>query len=634
MTKEVRSKIKDKNKLHKKYRVSHSSPDYLAYCRARNQAKWLCRKAKTQFEKSLAKDAKSNPRAVFKYVNSKLKTKAGIPELTTPNGVAHTDVSKAEALNSFFCSVFSKDDNMLPPTDFPVSSPDIPDTDLIISTDTVCKKLGALNSNKSAGPDNLHPRVLKELAPVISSSLASIMQKSLDTGTVPRNWKDAQIAPIHKKGSKSTVSNYRPVSLTSIPCKLMESIIRDHTMDYLEVNGLLCNQQHGFVRKRSCSTQLIKCLDMWTEALDAGLPLDVIYLDFSKAFDSVPHSGLIAKMIKYQINDKIVQWCSNFLTSRRQKVVLNGRSSQWGEVLSGVPQGSVIGPLLFILFVNDIPGVAHSLIQMFADDIKIFRSLLSPDDHSRLQEDLSDLEQWANRNCMCFNPKKCQVLHLGRNNPEGQYNICGEAIEPSNLVRDLGVQVDKNLSFQEHIQLQVSKANRILGMLRRSFEHLDSESLVWLYKALVRPHLEYCHHIIHPRFKRDLKLIESVQRRVTKFLPGLKDISYEGRLRRMRLPSMFYRLQRGDMIEVYKYLHGLYNIADLPFALEESHRTRGNCYKLKKIRCHGLVRQSFFSNRVFELWNSLPNQVVDAPSVNSFKSRLDRHWANRLYSVE
>ena len=532
--------------------------------------------------------------------------------------------------------MFTSDNNSspTPSRDFSTSNPESTHTDLTITAELVLKKLTALNSNKSAGPDNLHPRVLKELAPVIATSLARIMQRSLDTGEIPQSWKDAQIAPIHKKGSKSQVSNYRPVSLTSITCKLMESILRDNVMDYLEDNNYLCKEQHGFVRKRSCATQLIQCLDIWTEALDTGLPMDVVYLDFSKAFDSVPHSGLIAKMLKYHINGNVVKWCSAFLTDRRQKVVLNGKSSKWGKVLSGVPQGSVIGPLLFVIFINDLPGVTLSMVQMFADDIKIFRSLISSQDHPTLQNDLLHLENWAERNRMSFNPKKCQVLHLGRSNPEETYHISGEVIGPCASVRDLGVQVDRNLDFQEHIQLQVNKANRILGMVRRSFEYLDSDSLVWLYKALVRPHLEYCHHIIYPRFKRDFRLIESVQRRATKFLSGLQDLDYEVRLRRLRLPSMLYRLKRGDMIEVYKYLHGHYNISDLPFILEDSSRTRGNSYKLKKIRCHGLIRQSFFANRIFDLWNGLPNSVVDAPSVNSFKSRLDKHWADFHYSVE
>jgi hypothetical protein len=261
-------------------------------------------------------------------------------------------------------------------------------------------------------------------------------------------------------------------------------------------------------------------------------------------------------MRRYGIENDILQWCKSFLTNRKQKVVINGHHSQWADVASGVPQGSVLGPLMFVIFVNDLPDVVESLVQLFADDVKLFRQTSTPEDCTTLQSDLDKLEKWAEDWKMKFNPQKCQVLKLGRQSAPITYQLGGHNLETVETIRDLGVQVNNRLNFHEHISQQVIKANRILGMIRRSFRNLDPATFTKLYIGLVRPHLEYCHHIVQPQHEQDWKLIESAQRRATKMLAGLRDMPYEERLATLKLPSMYYRLRRGDMIEVFKYLHG------------------------------------------------------------------------------
>jgi hypothetical protein len=265
-------------------------------------------------------------------------------------------------------------------------------------------------------------------------------------------------------------------------------------------------------------------------------------------------------MKKYQIHERAIKWCESFLSNREQRVVIHGNSSQWAKVTSGVPQGSVLGPLLFVIFVNDLPNAVTSCIQLFADDAKLFRCIRTPEDQAHLQEDLDRMEEWTKTWKMYFNPTKCQVMQIGSRIPEHTYKLCQQDLETTDTIRDLGILVSRNLIFSEYINSQVIKANRILGMIRRTFLRLDYKTFTLLYKALVRPHLEYCHHLTYPCLEKDWKSLENVQRRATKLLAGLRDKPYEERLATLQLPSMHYRLQRGDLIKVFKYLNGLVNI--------------------------------------------------------------------------
>ena len=218
--------------------------------------------------------------------------------------------------------------------------------------------------------------------------LAHLYRRSLDTGLLPQDWTVARVVPIYKKGDRQSPSNYRPISLTAVPCKILESLIRDQMLSHLTEQRLLSEHQHGFRPKRSCSTQLLEVLDAWTRELECGNPVDVVYLDFQKAFDSVPHLRLLSKLRSYGITGKLLDWIASFLTGRKQQVVLEGHRSDWSDVASGVPQGSVLGPLLFLVYVNDLPDIIQCGIKLFADDTKMYTSVSSTDDAALLQSDL------------------------------------------------------------------------------------------------------------------------------------------------------------------------------------------------------------------------------------------------------
>jgi ribonuclease P/MRP protein subunit RPP40 len=363
-----------------------------------------------------------------------------------------------------------------------------------------------------------------------------------------------------------------------------------------------------------------------------GGTIDAVFMDFMKAFDTVPHERLLSKLSSYGIAGRAHNWVKAFLYGRKQCVQINGTKSPWGRVTSGIPQGSVLGPLLFVVYINDLPGTVSCGIKLFADDTKVYKPVRSTEDCNNLQTAIDALGEWSRKWQLKFHPQKCKVLRIGNNPPEYTYTMTDgkgekQALEESKVEKDLGVEVDNKLCFVQHINKAVTKANRLLAVIRRSYQYLDEESMMLLYKGLVRPALEYGVAVWAPRLNRDIEAVEAVQRRATRMVPGLKDMAYEDRLRKLNLPTLTYRRHRGDVIHAYKYVHGIYNVPGSRL-LQKSDlsNTRGNSLKLYKGHSRLGLRSSFFSQRVVAKWNSLPEEVAAAPSMNAFKNRLDKHW--------
>ena len=514
--------------------------------------------------------------------------------------MAANDQEKAEALNTFFASVFTKE----PDAEFDemVLNKTIlqPMDDIEISVEEVLEKLKKINVNKSSGPDEIHPRILYELRSELAYPLVKIFNLSIRSEELPGDWRSANITAIYKKGKKNVVSNYRPISLTCILCKVMESIIRDKIMKYFLENGLFSDRQFGFLKGRSTVVQLLQILDHWTELLETGGRIDVIYTDLEKAFDKVPHRRLLSKLKTYGIHTSVVKWIKAFLINRKQRVKVNDAMSDWEEVLSGIPQGSVLGPLLFIIYINDLVDDCENgaNIYLFADDAKIYKHVFNLEDKEVLQQCVNKFIEWTDLWLVKVNVNKCKVMtfYNHRSNVDAKndaiYLMRQSQLEGVDSIKDLGVTFDVNLKFTGHVNEKVNKAYGMLGIIKRNFGNMSRNCLVMLYKSMVRSHLEYANNVWNPVKKGDLENLEKVQKRFTKMIPDVAHLIYSERLKRLKLPTLVYRRTRGDMIEMYKLITGKYDSSCMPGlkhyladVVLETRETRGHRFKLKQRHC-------------------------------------------------
>ena len=634
---EIRTLIKNKSRLWTRYVETKDENIFNKFKVIRNKVRNETRKIIRAEQNEIAKLSKNNPKKFWNYVKSKTKSFSSIGDLKYKNKngkecIAKTNVDKSDAFCNYFSSVFTRenDDNFEK-----LESKQINEmTDIVFNVENIKLKLQNLNVNKSSGPDNIHPKILNEANDVLALPLKILFETSFKLKMLPHDWRSANISAIFKKGSKLDIQNYRPVSLTCICCKLMESVLRDEIFKFFIENKLFSQAQFGFIKGRSTVLQLLKVLDNWTELLEAGGQIDVIYTDFEKAFDKVPHKRLISKLKSYKINQKIIDWIESFLSLRKQRVKINGVFSNWQDVISEIPQGSILGPLLFIIYINDLIENCKkgSKLYLYADDAKLFRHIVNNEDIEILQKDLDNVKEWSDKWLLKLNVDKCKVVSYGKDikNDSIYYinsNTDQQKLEKLEIIKDLGVIFDSKLKFDIHINEKVKKAYSILGVINRNFKHMTANTLILIYKSMVRSHIEYANSIWSPYRIMDIEKLEKVQKRATKMIPSIKNLNYEGRLKFLDLPTLKYRRLRGDMIEVYKIITLKYDSNSvIKFNRIENSCTRGNSYKLFKKNINSKIRKDFFSNRVITVWNSLPDIVVSAKTTNMFKNLLDKFW--------
>jgi len=462
--------------------------------------------------------------------------------------------------------------------------------------------------------------------------LEIIFNMALETGCSPQEWKEANVTPIFKKGTKGDPGNYRPVSLTSVPCRLMESVVKDKIMSHLLENNLIRDSQHGFMPGRSCSTNLVEFMDYVTRAVDEGKSVDIFYLDFAKAFDKVPRRRLVKKMTAKGIHPVVVTWIDQWLTNRTQRVCINGEKSESSPVESGVPQGTVLGPILFTIYIDDLESELKKLmldvkVVKFADDTKGARVVSCEEDRDKLQQALDCLCDWADKWGMCFNLTKCKVMHVGPHNPGYEYFMRGTKLDTTEEERDIGVTVTRNLKPSAQCSKAAGRATSVLGQLRRNFHYGDRHTFLRLYKQYIRPHLEFSSPGWSPWLQGDKDVLEKVQEKAVKMVTGLKGTTYEEKCAELGLETLEERRHGQDMALVHKFLTSeretsMFVRAAAPERARTRQATSQHSLTIQYARTD--PRKYSFAVRTVEKWNKLPDEVKAAPDGEKFRGLLKR----------
>jgi Reverse transcriptase (RNA-dependent DNA polymerase) len=493
-----------------------------------------------------------------------------------------------------------------------------------VDTSSVRFALERMNCS-AAGPDGLPGMFYKKLGYWLTEPLTVIFQQSIYQCTIPDDWRVAKVIPLYKgKGERTCPSSYRPISLTAVACKILERLVVDQMSDYLSSYSLLYREQHGFMQHKSTITNLLRCDTIISNHLNNRDSCDIIAIDFSRAFDKVSHDILGRKLEGVGICGKLHKWLMDFLSTRSQYVWFNGAQSDIIPVTSGVIQGSVCGPKLFSIFINDMHEcVTSSDLLLFADDGKVVGKASTTTDCELIQADLDAVGEWSAVNELPLCLPKCQCLHLGSSNGMHTYHIDATAISSVDQLTDLGVLRSANASYSSHIDSIVSKGSRAAGMLYRAFSTRRAQFLVKIFKAYVRPIVEYASVVWNPTAVACTGSLEKVQRRFTKRLPGMRTLGYDERLEALHLESLEERRLRAELLMVFSILHNRVALDSDSIGItlsDTSTRSQGANLVVRRA-VNGSVSK-FFPFRVSKTWNSLPASLKHATSYTAFKTQL------------
>lgn len=592
-------------------------------------------------EREALESIKKDPSKFYKYANKKSKVRTSIGPLSDKDGNPISDPKEiAEILSDQYKSVFStpQEESKIENEKefFNTENPEENHlTDIFITDDEVKDAISDMKSSASAGPDGFPAIILKKCSENLSIPLADLFNKSLQSSSIPNKLKEAFVIPIHKgNSSKNVAANYRPVSLTSNIIKTMERILRKHMIKHLENQGTLNDRQHGFREKRSCLSQLLTHFDETLNAIERGNNCDAIYLDFSKAFDKCDHGILKNKLKEAKISGRIGTWIGEFLRKRTQKVIVDNNESNEVEVESGVPQGSVLGPILFLILINDISSeVNQSKVSLFADDTRIFNDVNSPEAVEALQADLDSVYEWQEKNNMIFNATKFELIRYGPDDNLKNETVyftpeMSNIIERKSYLRDLGVVMADDFTFRKHIDQIQSKVTKKAGWVLRNFKTRSSDFMKQIWKSLIQPHVDYCSILwFSPNNAGELAQIESLQRRFTRRIENVQDFNYWERLQYLRLYSQQRRLERYRIIYTWKCIEGL--VPNCNIRTYNSGR-RGRLCAIPPLvsssSCRSKsIRENSFQINGPKLFNCLPVKVreISNCSVDTFKFNLD-----------
>lgn len=536
-----------------------------------------------------------NPKKFWNFVNMKKKT-GGVPLVMKHNYRKSTNIQEScDLFADYFKEVYA--DSNLNVANIPNINSNSINIGLIkLSIGEVFIAMLHLNKNKGIGSDLVPPLLLIKCAAALCLPLAFLFNLSLSNGVFPKKWKIASITPVFKKGSRNNVSSYRGISILPTLGKLFESLVTDILSAHFR--KVITTKQHGFFSGRSTTTNLVEFTNIATKVVESGRQLDVIYTDFTKAFDKINHEILLNKLESLGVFSMLLQWIGSYITGRKQFVNILGWHSQTFHVLSGVPQGSHLGPLLFILYVNDITNVFRVANCLFyADDLKLFATVTSNRDVLELQNDLDALSTWSIANGMKLNVDKCKCMSFAmRREPIlASYYIDSIELERVTHMRDLGVWFDEKLSFSRHIECKIAKAFSMLGFMKRiCSEFTNVAAIRSIYCAHVRSHLEYASVVWSPAYDVHKIRIESIQKQFLLYAlrhkyarnPNFELPSYDSRCGEIELESLEFRRETAEVL----FVHGvLLNYIDSEYILSQIHFNVPG----RNLRAHDFLKLSY-----------------------------------------
>ena len=650
------SAFRKKDRAHSQFKESNTFTNELRWKVKRRDFKNTCN-AKMRDNLYNSEDPALITKKFWSHVKSFSKSHR-LPECMHLNDTfRNSPKDKAELFNNYFYQQFSTPSRY--DIDIDWSNDQLFDIDF--SPERIINLLKEVNPNKANGPDGIHGQVLKHCARSLAPPLSVIFTLSYNSGCVPKDWRSANVVPVFKKGSKDDVTNYRPISLTCLVMKIFERILKDELLQL--TSDLLDERQHGFLKNKSCTTNMVYFTDNISSAINNPNThsVDVIYFDFSKAFDSVNHDLILEKLkYKFGIDGRFLNFIKNYLRNREQSVVIENCKSPSLPVLSGVPQGSILGPILFVLFINDLPSSlnAGTDIALYADDTKIWRPIASEEDHIILQSDINTLLEWSIINKMNFHPSKCKAVSVhNRPSPLDMlpsvrfcYHLGDVLLEYADNEKDLGVIINPSLCFSEQQDALVAKANQQLGLVRRTCHFVqDIKRRRTLYLTLVRSQFEHCSPIWRPSNDTAMKKFESFQKRCVKWILSEEEHSYHSETyyancRTLKILPMSLRFQLNDLILFHKIAYGYVPIClpeylqwfDGNSRLRNSHLDRLSLVSsyLPTGRGSKLFENSFFY-RTHSLWNRIPVDIRDIACTITFKARLKAHlWQTLISNLE
>ena len=512
--------------------------------------------------------------------------------------------------------------------------------DIQLNEVDLVEALKELSSGSSAGPDGIPSILLKECCVELSIPLKILWRKSMEEGKIPANLKRGIVTPIFKGGERSKPKNYRPITLTSHVVKIFEKVIVKNLVNYMESINVFNPGQHGFTKGRSYLAELLEHHHKILAELESNGSVDVVYLDFCKAFDKVDHEALLRKLLSIGVRGKLLDWISSFLLNRKNTVAVEGEESDELNVKSGVPQGSVLGPLLFLIMISDIDrDLVKAKASSFADDTRVLMRVDCEDDNMEMQQEINKIYDWTDENSMKFNSSKFVVVkYCNRNSERREYNYTspdGSLIDKSESTKDLGVTMTNDAAFKQHIHAICQQAKKQVGWILRCFTCRSEYSMIILFKAMILPILEYCSQLWCPMNAGDIRKIENILRNYTSKISGLGDLDYWSRLKKLNQFSLERRRERYIILYVFKIIKGLApNLDDERFKIQTTEQQRrGLTCKIPPLVTGTLqsVRtkvDSSFAIRGPKLFNCLPNDLRNKDlSYPQFKAKLDRFLA-------